>query len=59
MMKHTEQSPCRSCTRVKNPGDCENKCCKAWCKWFLESWADIHNYYRHHKTTEDQNELEK
>lgn len=31
-------SPCLTCTRVKNPGDCENKNCKVWQKWFLARW---------------------
>ena len=54
-----EQSPCRSCTRVKAPGDCENKCCRVWSKWFLKSWADIHGYYQRYGKKEERNELEK
>ncbi len=34
--KHT--SPCLSCTRVKNPADCENKNCKLWRQWFTSQW---------------------
>lgn len=32
------ESPCLSCTRVRNPGNCENKQCKVWQKWFCEQW---------------------
>jgi len=39
-------SPCVGCTRVLNPGDCENKTCKAWKAWFLHRWAGIHAYGR-------------
>lgn len=55
----TEKSPCRSCTRVKDPGNCENKCCRVWNQWFLKSWADIHGYYQRYGKKEEQNELEK
>ena len=58
-MKYADRSPCRSCTRVKDPGDCENKCCRAWNTWFMKSWNAIHGYYRQCKTKEEQNELEK
>lgn len=33
-----ESSPCLTCTRVKNPGDCENKNCRVWRAWFTASW---------------------
>ena len=39
-------SPCLGCTRVSDPGDCENKTCKAWKAWFLRRWAGIHAYGR-------------
>lgn len=32
------KSPCLKCTRVKNPRDCEEKNCKAWRSWFIETW---------------------
>ncbi len=32
------KSPCLTCTRVKNPADCENKNCRVWRAWFAESW---------------------
>lgn len=37
-------SPCLSCTRVKDPRDCENKNCMLWRKWFLGRWELIHSY---------------
>ena len=30
--------PCLTCTRVSDPGLCENKACKPWQRWFCESW---------------------
>ncbi len=32
------KSPCRTCTRVKNPMDCENKNCKVWRAWWTGQW---------------------
>ena len=31
-------SPCLTCTRVKNPQDCENKNCGDWRRWFIARW---------------------
>ena len=31
--------PCKGCTRVNNPYDCNNKNCVPWREWFLERWA--------------------
>lgn len=33
-----EVSPCLRCTRVKDPENCENKCCVPWRKWFTACW---------------------
>jgi len=44
MMKKT--SPCRRCTRVSDPGSCENKRCGIWQRWFLSRWAQIHAYWQ-------------
>ena len=30
--------PCLTCTRVKNPSDCEIKSCKEWRSWFVVRW---------------------
>ncbi len=35
------ESPCLTCTRVKNPSDCENKNCRVWRAWFTESWERV------------------
>lgn len=40
------QSPCLTCTRVKNPGSCENKTCRVWSEWFLTRWGYIHDFYK-------------
>lgn len=39
-------NPCLYCTRVKDPGNCENKNCKTWQKWFLARWELIRGYPR-------------
>lgn len=39
-------SPCEGCTRVPNPGACENKNCKVWKAWFLRRWAGIYGFGR-------------
>lgn len=31
-------SPCLTCTRVKDPKNCENKLCKDWQAWFIDRW---------------------
>ncbi|MBQ8909714.1 MAG: hypothetical protein IJY91_01585 [Oscillospiraceae bacterium] len=38
-------SPCKTCTRVKDPGNCENKCCGVWRNWFLRQWKLINGFY--------------
>ena len=39
-------SPCEHCTRVRDPGACENKSCKVWKAWFLRRWAAIYGFGR-------------
>lgn len=39
-------SPCRTCTRVLAPMDCDNKKCKVWQTWFLGAWNRLHQYPR-------------
>lgn len=34
-------SPCLSCTRVKDPRDCENKNCQLWRRWFIGRWEAL------------------
>ena len=31
-------SPCLGWTRVPDPGQCENKNCMLWQRWFVEKW---------------------
>ena len=45
-MANINQFPCSECTRVGNPGKCENKDCPTWREWFLKKWSEIHNYWR-------------
>ena len=39
----SNESPCLTCTRVKDPGNCENKQCKVWREWWLKKWEEIRN----------------
>ena len=32
------KSPCFTCTRVREPHNCENKICKEWQAWFINRW---------------------
>lgn len=32
------KKPCISCNRVADPENCENKACRVWQAWFVESW---------------------
>ena len=32
------KSPCITCTRVRDPKNCENKLCKDWQSWFIGRW---------------------
>lgn len=31
-------SPCLTCTKVKNPKDCTNVTCADWRAWWLDRW---------------------
>ena len=35
---NTNESPCLTCNRVRDPGNCENKLCKEWQAWFIARW---------------------
>lgn len=37
-METLKKSPCLTCTRVKDPRNCENKTCKLWQEWFMQRW---------------------
>ena len=32
------KKPCLTCTRVKDPENCENKKCNEWRRWFICRW---------------------
>ena len=34
-------SPCITCTRVKDPRNCENKNCQIWQRWFIHRWDNM------------------
>ena len=38
------KKPCDTCTRVFDPRNCENKTCRVWQKWFLQSWEDMRQH---------------
>lgn len=35
------KNPCETCTRVKDPGNCENKNCRTWREWFVQKWNEM------------------
>ena len=39
-------SPCLECIRVRDPQNCENKCCKDWQAWFLDRWETMRENVR-------------
>lgn len=39
-------SPCLTCTRVRDPKNCENKSCMDWRAWFLERWETVRRNIR-------------
>ena len=43
-----QQSPCETCTRVKNPESCCNRNCAAWKKWYLDNQKQINGYAKKH-----------
>ena len=36
----TQLSPCLYCSRVPDPGMCDNKKCRPWQRWFSRRWDD-------------------
>ena len=40
------KSPCLTCTRVKDPQNCENKVCKEWRGWYIEKWEAMRRRIR-------------
>ena len=42
----TPKSPCLTCTRVKDPKNCENKTCRDWQAWFIDRWESMREYVR-------------
>ena len=35
------EKPCLTCTRVKDPNNCEKKKCVEWQEWFVKKWNDM------------------
>lgn len=46
---HRQVSPCLTCTRVKDPQNCENKNCNVWRNWFLMRWEQLRSCARREK----------
>lgn len=38
--------PCLTCTRVRDPQNCENKVCKDWRAWFIDRWEAMRKQVR-------------
>lgn len=39
------KKPCLTCTRVKNPIECDNKTCRTWQDWYIRSWNKLRSMY--------------
>lgn len=52
-MMTMEQSPCKTCTKVELPYDCERKGCGAWRKWFFARWKEINGFYEKYRKEND------
>lgn len=39
------QYPCTNCRRTEDPGQCDNKDCRQWRAWFLQSWEQLRRRY--------------
>ena len=35
------KSPCLTCTKVRDPKNCEIKGCPEWREWFIKRWNEI------------------
>ncbi len=42
-------NPCENCSRVREPGLCEDKTCMRWRRWYLARWEQIHGFYLRHR----------
>ena len=41
--------PCKECTIVGSPKDCNRKDCSAWKPWFLDEWKKFNAFYERYK----------
>lgn len=41
----TQLSPCLYCSRVPNPGLCDNKKCRPWQQWFSQRWESTRKQF--------------
>lgn len=48
-VEEKDQSPCKSCTRVKDPYNCGQKTCEDWKAWFFGRWKLINGYAKKQK----------
>ena len=42
----SHNSPCLTCTRVRDPQNCENKTCRDWQAWFIDRWESMRDAVR-------------
>ena len=43
-----QQSPCKTCTKVKDPYSCGNRNCPDWKKWYFARQKQINRYAKKH-----------
>ena len=41
MKVNTKEKPCLTCTKVKDPANCEIKRGPVWQIWFLRKWDEV------------------
>lgn len=40
------KKPCLSCQRILDPCNCEDKSCRLWRRWFIDTWDELRMQYR-------------
>lgn len=40
------EKPCLTCTRVRDPKNCEAKTCRDWQAWFIDRWESMRENVR-------------
>lgn len=52
-----DQSPCLTCTRVKDPRNCGSLRCSEWREWYSDQWKRFNNYYKKYQEKKGTEEI--